>query len=335
MPLRSVPALSVPSVLSAIAVVAGCLGGGLGVGTHYEGTSPFVATDWAWDGAGVTASEGRIVVDAFPENDTGLLNATFTHEGALWEVAFDAFAELPDRPYQAGGVVSDIRAHGDTGNGDANLPAVRYLLAGWGEAHLTRDGTHFGDPVTGGPTVRAHFMVVDAAVRDPETQEIRAADGSPYSPERANGSAADSGPPQIILLLQSHAPSPPGAPLNESFGDTVTNPQYTRSFAFELAAEGSGRLAAAIQSVGPLTTADLTFSLKDPAGNELGSLRLGAQTTPSGEIAFEELPPGTYAVDVSGAGVNAAYTVTVEAAGAAAPPGPPFFLIVTYEDVDG
>ncbi len=292
-------------LLTAASVTAGCLDvltGSSGSRTvRAAGDAFFSEAGWAYagDGRHVNASfEGKFDEAA----NTG--SATIEVEG--FRVAFDRFFEAPGKTFQSGGVAFDIVEHGDSGVADASVPRILAVVAAWGEANVTSDGTPFPDPVTGAPTWLAHVMASDTTVRGADGK-IAAKDGArPYDPASPSDARRIEGDRQLLFSLKARPRTMAVEPFNATDGGEVRG-EYNQSFA--IPAQAGGRIGLALRGSGPgpfpAGLGELSVILEAPSGAEL--ITLGGQYSPA-DFPIEEdaaaiaLETGDYTVDVTGRG---------------------------------
>lgn len=103
-------------------------------------------------------------------------------------------------------------------------------------------------------------------------------------------------------------------PYTERFEDDVSSPNYTRAYDLEVkGANATLTLNATLENATPLAD-ELTVSLLDPDGEELGSVTLSADAS-SGQLAVDDAPAkGTYTLEVHGQAVQAHYVVEAHVA---------------------
>lgn len=99
-------------------------------------------------------------------------------------------------------------------------------------------------------------------------------------------------------------------PYTEVFEDNVTSADYAESY--DLTVKGANATVTTNATLQDASLLDnLTVSLVDPEGSELGSISLDADTT-EGQLVVPEAPTeGEYGIDVQGQAVGASYTIEV------------------------
>jgi hypothetical protein len=200
--------------------LAGCIRADTGGVFHAHGASPVAFLGYDYDGLTASPGQGTADISVDPAKDTGTATFTFSLANHTWAVAFDKFAQ--GKPFQEGGVRDGFPEHGSSGNGDALLPTLHALSAGWGTGTVTVDGALMTDPASASQSFSLHYMVTDTAVRDPATHKVTNAAGSAaYDPARPDDARYFNGTRQIYLNVQSSAPA---APTNTSISVQGTVP---------------------------------------------------------------------------------------------------------------
>lgn len=320
-------------LLVAAAILGGCIRAEQNPDFHATASRPVVFIGYDYGAVTAQPGNGTFEVTANAQTDTGTAVATFTYAGRSWEARFTRFAQAAGRAFQEGGVRADFPEHGATGNGDAGLPELHALHAGWGVGTLTVDGQPFTDPATGAGEFALHYMVTDTAVRDPETYQVTKADGATaYDPAAPGEALVRPGTRQVLLNIQS---SGGAAPPDGAFALTgaVQEAEHSNALPFDVNATGA-RVTANVTLTNPTPlpgVGQLSFVLTDPAGAELGRFdyAFGPDAPQAGSI---EVPAanatGTYTLSVTGAGLGVTYDVAV-----AVDYPEPLFLHVAYLDV--
>lgn len=276
------------------------------------GARPFVAVGYGYDGS-VNQTEGFIHINVVDESNTGRVEAEWFDEG-VFSLDWSNFSEAPDKPYQDGGIVFNIDAHGDSGNGDANLPNLHYAAAAWGNGRVVRNGEDFPDPLTGKPEFKLHFMALRESVRDPESKKILKADGArPYDPSSPTDGLTHPGVPEILLLVQSTVPGREASSASvRNINGTASATNYAMQHKVEVP-EGATRLSIRINATtpgsGPLVVGQLTFRLIAPDGKVESVGTIGGVPQNRGIELRPAFPkPGTNIVDVRGNATGVTYT---------------------------
>jgi hypothetical protein len=234
-----------------------------------HGAHPIVFQGYDYAGATAHPSTGTFTVDTNADTDQGRVTASFESDGKQYAVDFAHFAEAPGKAFQQGGVRADFPEHGTTGNGDALLPTIHALSAGWGTGTVTVDGQPFSDPTTGNATFTMHYMVTDTGPRDPATNRITKADGAtPYDPASPGDARVLNGTKEFLLNVQSTGPPSPANTLQD-VGDNVTDAMYSKTWSFDVNAT-TGHVLAIVSVTNPQPqvppVGQLTFTLKDAGG---------------------------------------------------------------------
>lgn len=124
--------------------------------------SPWDHLDYA--GKRLKSVQGTIEIDVNELTNTGQVAAEFIESADRYRIVFDRFAAA--KPFQDGGIATRVYEHGDSGNGDPLYPKTWLYLAGWGTAHMFKNGALLYKDY------QAHFMVMERS-RDPKTHEVR------------------------------------------------------------------------------------------------------------------------------------------------------------------
>lgn len=277
-------------------------------------TAPVVFLGYDYAGATAQPGTGRIDIVANPDTEEGTMVATFEVAGQAWRVEATRFAEAPGRAFQQGGVRSEFQEHGASGNGDAALPEIHALNAGWGQGTVSVGGQPFVDPLTGNTTFNVHYMATDTGPRDPDTYALTKADGTtPYDPATPGDVRLLNGTRQILLNVQSTAPLPP--PDNTTTFTGTVSPQFTASHPLVVAQQARLLVAISLSNPTPLPSVGrVAFVLTGPDGAEAGRYAYDPSAAPGapgqGAIDLPAAAPGDYSLDVSGDGVQVTYTAT-------------------------
>lgn len=326
MPLRARARLAF--VVAVAFLVAGCLAVSPQSRFRASGSQATVFQGYDYGGQTAMAAEGSIAIDVDDETNKGTAAAELRVEGRATRIAFTTFAA--SRPFHDGGVRDDFPEHGATGNGDALLPELHALSAGWGTGTVTIDGAPFHDPMTGSDLFTLHYMVTDTAVRNPQTGRVTKADGeAAYDPQTPSDAARLPGVMQILLNVQG-APAPRDHASTES--DTVTGQDYSRTIPVSVeAAAGTLSVTVSVSNPSlPVPGGDLTFVLRDPTGQDVSRAVLGPAAN-SPPVTLEAGPPliiGDYTLEVTGIGVQTSYTAEIVVDYAKT-----FFLHVVFNEV--
>lgn len=311
-----------------VVLLAGCLADETRLSASASG--PYVSHTWAYDGI-MNLTQGSISINVVDESNTGRVEANWT-DGGVWSLNWTNFSEAPDKPYQDGGVVSNIDAHGDSGQGDALIPRVHYVMGGWGMGRLVKDGQDFTDPLTGLPDLKLHFMVLPDGIRQPSNLMVQKSDGSTsYDPNSSSDGMTHAGHKEILLLLTSTQPGVPGRTEYSNFTGTVNSPAYARMHPFP-APEAVSNIKCVVGIVGapPAVTARLTVQLKDQRNATVASRTLGGEGQVQSVTLESTRPmPGQWGVFVQGSGVNVNYQGMCIIKVAARPA---YFTLLSFEE---
>lgn len=323
-------ALLVPLVASF--VFAGCIGSGqIPDQIVAEASEAYTIPDnWAYSGNGVRSIDGSISIDVTDSTDSGTVTATVDTGDTTYEITLQEFQG--NKSHQDGGINHGFLEHGDTGNGDANIPTSFALSAGWGIGEVTRDGEAFADPLTGENAFSVHYMLFQGGVRDDEDHAIYKSDRNGfYTPSEPGDAHVDPEDHEVHLLVKSTGEALPD--LQEEFTDLVTDSDYQRDWSFVVGANQSV-IQISIELTPPregVTPAQLNFQLLGPDGEVLDSASTGGTgQTDSAQIRIEETPgAGNYTLRVSGSGVQTEYTATTQVVYPT-----PVFMHFLFEQVD-
>jgi hypothetical protein len=322
------------------AALGGCIRAEEPTTITVNASSPTVFQGYDHAAANPQPGQGTFAITADPRTDSGTMVATFVHQGQQWRVEAVDFAESPGRAFQEGGVRADFEEHGDSGNGDPNLPRFFARLAAWGQGRATVDGQPYVDPVSGSDLLAIHAMVARDAPRQPGTLRVLMAEGDdPYDP--ANPANGRSFPNQPMVLLNVQGAAAP-ADVAQAFTGQVQGPNFDQSHAFEVNSTNA-RIVANI-SVAPAIppgtpvppVGQLQFDLLDPSGAAVATWAYAPQPGALGPVqgslvAEAPLPAGgAWSVRVSGGGVAVDYALDVLVDHADG-----LFLHVVYTSVQG
>jgi hypothetical protein len=319
----------------ALLALGGCIRADQGQAFKAHGAQPVLFMGYDYAGTTAQVAQGAADIDVDAARDTGTAVFTFGAGNQTFEVRFAQFHEA--QPFQQGGVRNDFPEHGDTGNGDAQLPTIHALSAGWGSGTVTLGGQALRDPVSRDTTFTLHYMVTDTGPRDPASRKVTKADGStPYDP--AAPADAKTFPVREVLLNVQGATGP-AAPVNESFSVTSSLGPMTDETKDAFAINGTSaavNISYALQgpAAGAPALGQATFVLLAD-GTEVDRCEVSlppADPTAGTTGCTHEVPsaaPGIYTVHVTGTGVGNPYAVT----GSVAREVKPLFLHVVYTDV--
>ncbi len=116
-----------------------------------------------YDGSEIWTGPGQAVIAVDDQRNQGLVMGTVTTHGHTYTIVLDRFSG--DKPFMDGGIASNVRIHGTTGNGPPVLPEVLAYLAGWGRADVYKDGKLLYQDYD------AHFMLTQGT-RDKTTHRV-------------------------------------------------------------------------------------------------------------------------------------------------------------------
>lgn len=333
-------ARTLPTVLLVVAAVtlSGCIGAvSIPDNLQAEASNAYaVPADWAYDGRGVRSVDGSISIDVVDSANRGTVVAEITDAGTTYEIEFDRFRQAPGSAFQDGGIVHGIFEHGDSGNGDANIPRSYAVSAGWGLGTVTRDGEPMQDPLTGDGNLSVHYMVFQGGVRDDADRAIYQEGRTGfYTPSEPGNAEVDPADREVHLLVKSTAQQPPQ--FEGTFEGSVAGADHSNAFDIPVQANQSVinlqvRLESAVQGVYP---ARLTFQLLGPNEEQVATRQMGLTLNGTPQMAGTATidvqdPPGAgnYTLRVTGLGVNTAYTVDARVIYPT-----PLFLHYYFEDV--
>ncbi|MCA1813918.1 MAG: hypothetical protein LC624_08200 [Halobacteriales archaeon] len=259
-------------LLAALLGLAGCatlppLPGAPAAGdlvAHAHGALAFAGYDVSARSGEWSDGTAEVAVDA--TRDTGRAEFTFTWRGASWAVWFTQFAG--NATWQEGGVRAGFDERGSTGQGDAQLPKLHAVHAGWGWAEVRSNGTLLTDPTTGNATFWAHYVAADPGPRNATSHRLQNGHGGSYTPGRPED-VAYAGEPQVLLDVASARALPQDGRVAITF--TVTEPVVNSTTPL-LVEAGDGDMAWNFTVVRPpmtVPTAKLDFVLRDPQGSVL------------------------------------------------------------------
>ncbi|HEV8359910.1 MAG TPA: hypothetical protein VGR28_05565 [Candidatus Thermoplasmatota archaeon] len=303
--------------LVVLAALGGCLRAEQATTTFTAtGSNPVAFAGYDYAGATALAGAGDIQVSLDAASDTGTVVATFTAGGRAWRAEFTRFAET--RPFHQGGVRLDFPEHGDSGNGDALLPTIHALAAGWGQGTVSVDGAPIVDPSTGNATFNLHVMATDTGPRDPATNKITKQDGStPYDPAAPADARVTQGLRQLMINVQSAAAMPADANVTLQ-GQIAGSDQVTGATALGTipVANAQGSIAANVTlagAQGPLPAlGQFHVALLDPAGTEVQACDVApGAAAPCALAAPAPLMVGDYTVQATGSGIASASGVAL------------------------
>lgn len=302
--------LGIALALVAATALAGCAEPPLAITTlKATATNAFLLSPLSYEGDG-TPFDGNALVDVDAVSNTGTVTLSGKAGNDTYDVRFTSFAAAPDKPFQDGGIATLFHEHGATGVGDASIPEVNLLVAGWGPATVTKNGQPLKDPVTGMDAWAGHFMLTDTGVFAPD-MTVKATAGGTYDPAQAANGATEAGDLELHVSLKNNA----GAPQNLTPITTTGTAQG--QVAADLSIEISGGATASIllfvdtPSPPAPPLAQLTLTLKDPSGTEVATLAPGTAGQPySTTVTVADPMPGTWLLTATGQGANAQYGAT-------------------------
>lgn len=307
-----------------ITLASGCTGGG---GSGDDG--PFRATAsqpvilpppdaplYGYDGSGMRAVQGQLVVEVDEARDEGFVDVELDAPEGRYSVHWTDFHEQPGQSWQEGGLVADVVEHGASGHGNKMEPQFDLHMGGWGSASLLLDGTPVVDPYSGGTTLNAHFMVTKEAMMEEGTRKVYKADRqTPFDPQTPGDGYVFPGRPEGHASFWGHGaykdgiaiPTPP--PIMDDHTDTATGATYTKSYPIPIQAVlATIQVDASIRGGG---VGQLTLTLMDPSGTTVASGTLTAQQGASLSSPEGPLELGDWTLEVSGVGAQATYDAHV------------------------
>ncbi len=326
-------------VLAAVAA-AGCFGDEPepNYGFKASGGNAKFARGLAYDGEALVSGAGNLTIDVDALTNKGTVAGTFAATdfssafpitsmpgippssgnfqdfmipSEAWSFEMTSYEADPTKPFQAGGIALGFDEHGDSGVGDTSIPKVHLLAAGWGDAAIKLNGANYADPLTGKPTWKAHFMVMEKGARGADGR-VKNADGSVYDPANpARGVVGEK--PQAWIIMKTN----PGERILKDLDENVSvtganNPDY-RGPTLEVPVALTGAAMTLTFTLGsdapppspPLS--DLLFVVNDPQGNEVYQTRLSnaklSDSFATGVMA------GTYTIQVTGRAIAGTYAI--------------------------
>jgi hypothetical protein len=243
--------------------------------------------------------------------NTGRVDASWTEAEGVYGLAWDRFAPEPNTTHEDGGIVRDLDAHGSTGLGDARLPKVHYLSAGWGPTRIQLNNQTFKDPVLANLTFHAHYMVLRDGVRDPISHKIFAHNGKDlYDPIQPDDARIYRGSPEVLLVLKSTNKGLPAATTKHVVsGGTMMPSQGAVSKTKVLVDPLQDRLGVWVNASGP-SAGQGVARLKDPDGNPVGQEQpIGSIRVQQAKWEVEKPMAGNWTVEVSQQAPGVAYRV--------------------------
>ena len=302
--------LGVALVVVAAIALAGCAEPPLSITTlRATATNGFYMSPLVYTGD-ATPFQGDALVDVDAVANTGTVTFTARAGNDTYEGRFTSFAAAPDKPFQDGGIAALFHEHGATGVGDASIPEVNLLVAGWGPVALTKNGQPLKDPVTGMDAWAGHFMLTDTGVFAAD-RSVKNTAGGVYDPGQAANGAVEAGDLELHVSLKNNA----GAAQNLTPIDVtipVQGGQVAADTPVEVPQAASADITLFVETGAPPTPplAQLTLSLKDPSGTEVATLAAGQPGQPQATtLTLTDPPAGTWTLTASGTGANAAYGV--------------------------
>ena len=320
-------------VLLALASFAGCVGDDEAPAQYRVQAENGVASrGWAYDGAGLAPAQASLAGEVRDAENTGALTATFTLDGARYEVVFDQFAQAEGREFMDGGVAFALDEHGDTGVADASIPRIHATLAAWGKAKVSRDG----ELVTSEPW-NAHVMISRDTVRGTDGRIAKADGATPYDPNAPADARRIENDPQAILWIkhpQGETFQRPPANLTASLACQAPQCATAQELAIE---EGAATLTLNVTLAGPDPTLPVgavgqgRVALIDANGTELAGFDVAPGPGGPSVTAIDAVPLDDAVLPLSltltGSGV---FSVTAE--GSATYTDVPF-IVLTWDEV--
>ncbi|MHB8585691.1 MAG: carboxypeptidase-like regulatory domain-containing protein [Thermoplasmatota archaeon] len=314
-----------PTALAATALVlAGCLGATAPTGLSLDPLHAVGTNGWLmppagpFDGSGVQPINGTALVHTFLATHSGYVDVSLSlPDGRDISIHWTDFREQPNASWQTQGIASNVVEHGASGHGNKMEPQVDLLSGGWGSAQLLVDGQALLDPVSGATNWSAHYMVTKEGIMDPTSHAVYKSDKTtPFDPAAPGDSYVFPGRTELHVgfwtdgafkngLFQT------GQSLNATnLTDSVTGAMYAKSWPLSIPSTKS-KLAIVATVTG---AGQLTFTLKDPSGAPVASAQATQVQPATLSTPSSGLKVGTYTLEVTGAGLQAAYRagVTVE-----------------------
>lgn len=327
-------------VLLGTAALAGCLSNDPLAGfdcskPRFSAETPVILAppgERTYDGTDMTVGNGTLSVDTDDGSNTGTVVAEITRpDGGTYRVRWTDFHAEP--AWKDGGIASHVVEHGASGHGHRMEPRFDLCSGAWGSTtEVTLDGEPIADPVTGGTTFNAHYMLTKQAMLEEGSHAIYKSDRqTPYDPRTAeDGHVFPDRPEGHFAVWGAGAyeggyavPDPPAETVFHN--DTATGADYQEEYAIPVDAVMS-EVAVEVRVTGGAGQLDIV--LRNPDGEVVDS----GQAGPTGSATLSATGPlvlGNHTLVVSGVGAEASYAaeVTVD-------PPLPFLLHVVYVDVD-
>lgn len=260
------------SLLLVSPLLAGCVGGE-GPNDRFAGSATggvmFLGVDYGAETLAAVNSSLEIDVDAVL--DTGTITAKGTlPDNVSFEVEATRFQGAAD--FHEGGIVANIREHGDTGVGNTKWPEMHVLVATWGNGTFSKDGNLTKDPYTGETDWDLHLMVTDTGVRDDATGKIQNADGTGLYDPADPGNALVGNDMEAHLIVSSTYDGPPLGPETHDASGELGGMAGTTSDSFEVTAGPATIEAVVTLDDLPTSIGGYRFRLLDPNGDEQDSV---------------------------------------------------------------
>lgn len=174
---------------------------------------------FVWDGIGSVSVEGSVTLEVDPVANTGTIKAQWIDEFGVWEYFQSTFAP-PSHPsglrigpsanstelVTNDPITTNVYLHGDTSAGGPVLPTVFNVIATWGPAQVTLNGTPFNNPFDGPVPLWAGHTMTTIGVRGND-MTVRTITGDIYNPSLSSVGAVDNSDIEFHLVFHD-APGP-------------------------------------------------------------------------------------------------------------------------------
>lgn len=299
-------------------ITAGCLGAEepnshfVASATATVGGEGYYMLSWDYAAADLHPMGGTITIDVDEATNTGSIRADGVAHMDTFEFALTTFNHSSS-DFHSGGIAANFLEHGDSGVGNALLPAMNLLLATWGPANLTLNGAIAIDPYTGNDTWAAHVMVTNTGVRKDGHGGAFKADGvSPYDPATP-GDASIGSDNEVHVVFTSLAPAADLAPLNFSWQASANGVTGPVSTVIPMEATGGDFLININLGGQPHEATGVTFDLIDPSGQVRESVTAG-RTSPQRtlEKTANSGTIGNWVLRATGEAIPTDFTVDIQ-----------------------
>lgn len=287
--------------------IAGCAKPAPASTHEFSAAGGKVSPGWAYDAAGLVPGAAQLTGTLDDAANKGSVNVSFDYLGSKYVALFDQFKE--SKPFQDGGVRFEFDEHGNSGNGDANLPKFHAKLAAWGVAKVTKDG----EPLKGGATSdvwTAHLMIARDAPRGLDGKIVKADGTTPYDPAKPDDAKLNMGKTQALFFIQSpDGPLSMRGPINDSKTLAFQGPQNVQTIDIP-AEKGAASVTINITFQGtapaPIGVGKATVTLKDAGGN----------ATKTQDVTIAPNSPSVVTLVLQAKDIKGAYKLSIDGTGA-------------------